>query len=342
MALTQVSDIITPEIFTPYMLQSSEEKSRLIRSGAAVRDALLDQELAGGGLTFNVPSFKDITNDDDNVSSDEALGSNDSSPKKLGTSKEIAVRLSRNQSWSSADLATALAGADPMEAIANKVANYWAKRQQAAFVATMKGVFADNDAAPSGTEHTQYDMTNDIKGASYVAGVTDFSAEAFIDAAVTMGDSMEDLGMIMVHSIVYARMQKNNLIDFIPDASGAVKIATFLGRVVIVDDGMPASAGVYASWLFGAGAVRLGVGTPKVPTEVERDPKAGKGGGQETLYSRLEWIIDPVGYKYAGTTSKGGPTNAATSNNLAHAGSWQRVYPERKQIKIARLITREF
>nr|DAS50813.1 MAG TPA: major capsid protein [Caudoviricetes sp.] len=28
--------------------------------------------------------------------------------------------------------------------------------------------------------------------------------------------------------------------------------------------------------------------------------------------------------------------------NLAHAGSWKRVFPERKQIKIARLITREF
>ena len=32
---------------------------------------------------------------------------------------------------------------------------------------------------------------------------------------------------------------------------------------------------------------------------------------------------------------------AAVANNLANAGSWRRVFTERKQIKIARLITRE-
>lgn len=341
MALVQISDIVVPEIFTPYMQQKTEEKSRLIQSGAVVRDAEIDNLIAGGGLTFQVPSFKDITNDDDNVSTDEAIGTNDSAPKKIGTSKETAVRLSRNQSWSSSDLASALAGPDPMSSIANNVAGYWTRRQQAVFVATMKGVFADNDAAPSGSEHTQYDLTNDVKGASFVDGVTNFTAEAFLDAAVTMGDSMEDLGLVMVHSIVYNRMQKNNLIDFIPDASGQIKIPTFLGRIVIVDDGMPASTGIYETWLFGAGALRLGVGTPKVATEVERDPKAGNGGGQETLYSRVEWCLHPVGHKYAGTAASGGPSNAATSNNLAHAGSWARVFPERKQIKIARLITRE-
>jgi hypothetical protein len=228
-----------------------------------------------------------------------------------------------------------------MDSIAQRVAYYRQRRLQAAFVATMTGVFADNAAAPSGSEHVLNDMTVDISGASYQTGVTDFSADAFIDAVTTMGDSEEDLGITMMHAIVYARAQKNNLIDFIPDSLGVVRIPTFLGRRVIKDDGMPKSSGVYETWIFGAGAVRLGQGSPKVPTEVFRNPEAGNGGGAETLYNRWEWIIHPVGNKYAGTTSKGGPTNAGTSNNLAHAGSWQRVYPERKQIKIARLITRE-
>lgn len=345
--ITLVSDIITPEIFNPYVQQLTEQKSRLIQSGVAVRSPMIDEFLMGGGLTANAPSFKDLDDDADNVSSDVADddftgGAANSAPKKTGTSQEIMVRLSRNQSWSSADLTAALAGADPMESIAQRVATYWARRQQAAFVATMTGVFADNDAAPSGTEHTQYDLTNDVSGVSYTAGVTDFSAEAFVDAAVTMGDSMGDLSLVCVHSIVYARMQKNNLIDFIPDSEGRVNIPTFLGRIVIVDDGITSAAGVYHTWLFGAGAIALGVGAPKVPTETARKPDSGNGGGSDVLYNRVEWVIHPVGHKYAGTTSLGGPSNAATTNNLAHAGSWQRVYPERKQIKIARLITREF
>jgi hypothetical protein len=338
-----VADVVVPEIFSPYVQQLTEEKSRIIQSGAAVMDPVLNADLAGGGLTYNEPSFKDLDNDEENVAS-ETLATT-STPKKIGTSTEIQVRLSRNQSWSSGDLAADLAGADPMNAIANRVAAYRARRHQAAFVATITGVFADNAAAPAGTEHVQDDMTHDISGSGFVDGVTNFSAEAFLDAAVTMGDSMESLGMVMMHSIVYNRALKNNLIDFIPDSTngGATRIPTFLGRQVIVDDGVPRSGGVFQTWLFGTGAVRAGMGSPKTPTEVDRVPAAGNGSGQEILYNRWEWILHPVGYAYAvASPAKGGPSNASTSGNLAHADSWQRVFPERKQIKIARLITREF
>lgn len=340
--VTRIADVVVPEIFSPYVQQITEEKSRLVRSGAISRDPVLDQNLAGGGLTFNEPSFRDLDNDDDNTSNDDPAVN--STPNKIGTSTEIQVRLSRNNSWSSMDLSGDLAGADPMEAIATRVSDYWVRRLQAAFVATMRGVFADNAAAPSGTEHVQNDMTHDVSGVSFTDGVTNFSAEAFIDATLTMGDSMESLGMVMVHSVVYGRMLKNNLIDFVQDSINgqAIRIPTFLGREVIVDDGVPFTTGVFETWLFGSGAIRLGMGLPKVPTELDRKPSAGNGGGQDVLHNRTEWAIHPVGGAYVGTASAGGPSNAATTNNLAHAGSWQRVFPERKQIKIARLITREF
>jgi hypothetical protein len=144
--VTIIADVVVPRIFTPYVQQLTEEKTALIQAGALARDAALDDMLAGGGLTFDVPSWKDLTNDADNVSSDTG---GDSVPAKIGTSNEVAVRLSRNKSWSAADLAAALAGSDPMNAIANRVAYYRARRLQAAFVATMTGVFADNAAAPS-------------------------------------------------------------------------------------------------------------------------------------------------------------------------------------------------
>jgi len=345
--LTQIADVIVPAIFTPYVQQLTEEKARIIQSGVAARNPAVDAMLAGGGLTFNVPSFRDLDNDADRVSTDTPHaeftgGVAEPDPQKIETAQEIAVRLSRNNSWSSADLTAALAGRDPMEAIASRVAFYWTRRLQAAFIATMNGIIADNAAAPTGGDlHVQNDLIHDISGASYVPGVTDFSAEAFIDTAVTMGDSMESLTAIFVHSVVFSRMQKNNLIDFIPDARGEVEIPTFLSREVIVDDGMPVTGQVYDSWLFGAGAVQLGVGTPVTPTEVERKAGAGNGGGQEVLYNRLEWAIHSIGHAYIGTAASGGPSNAATANNLAAAGSWSRRWPERKQVKFARLVTRE-
>jgi len=365
---TQITDIIVPEIFTPYIQQMTEEKSRLVQSGVLARNALMDQLLAGGGLTFNVPSFLDLDNDADNVSTDDiatlikafatgapatwtnisgAVTLTDSLPNKIGTSQEIAVRLNRNNSWSSMDLAAQLAGSDPMDAIASRVANYWIRRLQAAFIATIQGISKDNGVNDSG------DYANDVASTTFVDGVTNFSAESYLDTKLTMGDSQDQLGACMVHSVVYNRMQKNNLIDFIPDARGEVQIPVFLGAEVVVDDGMPngtgvvrgdgtaGNAGTYETWLFGAGAVQFGIGSPKVPTETNRQPQAGNGGGQDVLFSRVEWGIHPVGHAYVGTAPAGGPSNAASSNQLNIATSWNRVYPERKQIKFARLITRE-
>lgn len=339
---TRISDVVVPEVFNPYVQAQTQEKSRLIQSGALQVDGRLSAALAGGGLTFNQPFFNDLKNEDDNVSSDDPSVA--STPSKITTANEIQVRLNRNKSWSSMDLAADLAGTDPMSAIANRVSYYWTRRLQAIFIATIKGVFADNDAAPSGSEHVAKDLTHDVSGTAFQAGVTNFSASAFIDTTATMGDSMEQLSMIMVHSVVYAKMLKNNLIDFIPVSinNQAVQIASFLGREVIVDDSMPNTGGVFESWLFNTGAVRLGVGSAAVPTEVQRKPDAGNGSGQEILYSRQEWCVHPVGHAYAGTSPNGGPSNADTANNLANKDSWKRVFPERKQIKIARLKTREY
>ena len=67
---TQIADVIVPEIFTPYMQQMSEEKTRLIQSGVLTRSTMLDGFLAGGGRTFDMPSWKPLDNDADNVSTD--------------------------------------------------------------------------------------------------------------------------------------------------------------------------------------------------------------------------------------------------------------------------------
>jgi hypothetical protein len=354
---TQISDLIVPEIFTPYTTLLTTEKSRLIQSGLVVRSEALDAKLAGGGITFNVPTFADLDNDEERISNDNSLPFEGPymspgtaagpvtipagqqfppDPKKIRTLKEVAVRLERNNSWSSMDLAAVVAGVDPMSVIADRVSSYWVRRQQAAFIATWKGVIAANVANNAG------DFTNNISGASYAAGTTDFSASAFLDATVTMGDGMEDLTAVMVHSVVYNRMQKNNLIDFIPDSTGRINIPTFLGREVIVDDSMPRNGNVYETWLFGSGATQMGIGSPKVPTETQRLPGGGNGGGQEVLYSRVEWCIHPTGHAWKGTADEGGPANTGTlGDDLDEAASWQRVYPERKQIKFARLVTRE-
>lgn len=334
MALAQIADVIVPEVFTDYVQLLTTERSAFIQSGVVETSPFFDNLLVGGGTTFNIPHFKDLDNTESNVSTDQDAGVNDMVPLKVATGREIAIRLSRNQGWSSADLAGDLAGADPMESISSRVANYWVRQTQAIVIASIQGVIADNIANDAGDM-----VVNITAGAGAVTAANLFSAESFLDAVQTMGDAGEDLVAIAVHSVVFRRMQKNNLIDFIPDSDGNITIPTFLGRRVIMDDGLPVVANApnfeYSSYLFGTGSIVAGVGSARIPTEVERDARAGQGGGIETLHNRVEWLYHPRGTTFDQAQSAlASPTNT----ELAAAVAWNRTF-ERKLVKIAELRT---
>lgn len=347
---TRLADLIRPEIFTSYIQQMTTERSAIIQSGAMVESGFINQFLAGGGSTAQIPGFRDLETGDERITNDSANPDPDITHNKIQTAQETIVRLSRNNSWSSTDLSAELTGEDPFAAIMQRVGAYWTRRMQRCFIAVINGIYASNQASPNAngesyagqalqtSTHTANDMTQDISGNSYTKGLTDFSAEAFVDATATMGDSQDMLSMVMVHSMVYAKMKKNNMIDFTPDSDQKIMIPTFLGHRVVVDDLMPRSGNVYDTWLFAPGTIEYGMGSPMTPVEVYRRPDHARGGGADELYNRVQWCFHPVGYRYVGTHGQqGGPSNA----QLAAASSWSRVFAEREMIKMARLRTRE-
>lgn len=334
MAETRLADLVIPEVFTEYVQLLTTEGSAYRNSGVLESSVLLDQLLSGGARTFNVPHFRDLTQTEANVSSDDPASN--AVPEKITTGQEIAQRHNRNQVWSSMDLNEALAGADPMEAIAALVAGYWIREENRMIIAASEGLMADNEANDSG------DQLNDIAlgGAGTPTAVNLFSAEAVIDTQQTMGDNQGGLGVIAMHSVVFSRAKKNNLIDFIPDARGEVDIPFFLELRVVVDDQLPvnvvSSNNEFSTYLYGAGAFARGVSPARVPTEVDRAPLAGDGGGQEFLHSRVQWAHHPRGFAWLAASQAGeGPTNA----ELRLAANWDRRFNERNQVKFAELRT---
>jgi hypothetical protein len=325
MAVTRISDLkIVASVFTQNVILGALAKNAFVQSGVMIRDPQLDAFLNSdvGGKTVNPRYIGPLAQDDANVSSDDPDVM--STPKKITALQNTAVRQSLNQSWSEMDLAVDLNGSDPLADLQGRIAGYWDGEMQKRVLASLQGVVADNVA------NDDSDMVIDVSGSSGAAGR--FDAESFIDAQLTLGDRMGEFNAIAVHSVVYGTMRKLDLIDFIPDSEGK-PIATYQGSRVIVDDDVTVLANPtrYYNYLFGPGAVALGVGAPKVPFEVLRTPDAGNGGGQETVYSRVEWILHPQGFE---TTATSTPALAA----LKLAGTWNRAW-ERKRIKLACFIT---
>lgn len=192
MALVQVSNIIVPEVFADYMSMDTTEKSALFTSGIVVPDAALAAKLSGGGETFNVPFWNDLSNTAANQATD-ATG-DVASPLNITASKARARRQFRTQGWSDADLTREMAGSDPMTRIRSRVGAYWNREFQRALIKTLTGIFIDN------TSNDAADMTYDISANTGAA--SEISADAILETAQTMGDNSDGLAAIIMHSRV--------------------------------------------------------------------------------------------------------------------------------------------
>ena len=323
MPAATLPDWISSSSFTEYTDLATKESSKLISSGAMESDSELSDFLATSGDTITARFAVDLTGDSD-VSDDS---NNNATPAPLLGPGQKVARLVRNKSFAYKSVIAEKSHPDPAASAAGKFGGYWGREADKIAVQALVGVFADNAAAPTGSEHVQNDMTYDAKGASFSAGVTDFNIFNLETARAKMGDALEDLALILVHPVVYAKMTDAMITSL---ANRGITMSFY--------DKLPYSGTVYESWLFARGAIKYGIAdAQEMPYEVSRNALTGKGGGETIIVSRKNLAIAPAGASYIGSTASGQPTNAT----LASAASWQRVYPERKQVGIGRLITRE-
>lgn len=307
---TKIADVIVPEVFNPYVIERTAELSALVKCGIIVKDKELDALALAGGRLINMPYWKDLNGDDEVLDDNGAL-----TPGKITAGQDVAALLMRGKAWSVNDLATALSGDDPMKAIGDLVAEYWARQRQKTLLAVLKGVFASSTM--SGNVHDISSLEGDL---------AKINGTSFIDAKTKLGDASDKLTAVAMHSTVFAELEKQNLIQYIPNSQGVVDFPSYLGRKVIVDDGCPKDGDVYTTYLFGQGAIGEGNGAAPVPTETDRDSLAG----EDILINRQHFLLHPRGVKFTdASVAKKSPSNA----ELANQANWSRVY-ENKNIRI--------
>jgi hypothetical protein len=316
MAETKLADVIVPEVFNQYVVQRTAELSAIRNSGIAA--PVPGVTVPNGGYTVNMPFWNDLTGDDEVLSDSAEL-----TPGKIDAAKDIAVILARGRAWSVNDLATAFSGAqpDPMRAIGDLVAEYWARKEQATLLAVLKGIFA----SASMEDHILDISEEDGNGAI-------ITAESMIDALSLLGDAGGALTGIITHSAVMYDLSKKNILDAKITARNSLdapELNTYLGRRLICDDSAPAASGVYTTYLFGQGAIGHAEGSLPVPTETERKALAGT----EYLVNRRLFILHPRGVKWAAASVSG---STPSNNELGTGTNWTRVY-EGKNVRIVAL-----
>ena len=313
MAATSLNDVIIPQVYSDYVVEKTAELSAFYQSGVAVADPVIAAKANGGGNFVNLPFFNDWSGNDETITDTTDLPLN-----AVTAGDDVAVKIFRGNALANVDIVTLLAGANPLQAVGNLAASYWARKEQAAMISVLQGAFT----GPLASSHVL-----DITGLSGTANK--LSAGAVLDAKQLLGDNADYLSAIVMHSAKFTDLQKQQLITFVTPAGAPVGFNTYLGYRVIVDDMMPVSSGNYTSYILAQGAVVHQELTVPNPIEQQRLGTQSK----DILITRSGFITHLRGVKWNNTTSN--PTNA----QLADGTHWTQVY-QNKQIRAVALISK--
>lgn len=329
MASVRLTDIYNRDLLASYIDRDSLEKTAFADSGVLATNNEFSELLNARTAIQEVPYWNDLdASIEPNYSNDNPADK--AVPLGLNTGVMKARIAHLNEGWAAANLVKELTAQDPLAAVGRKLNRYWQRQVQRRLIASVLGVYADNVA-----NHASDMVVSDAVGG--------LDADIIIDAGATMGDSDEGLGALVVHSKKYADLQKQNLIEFVEHSDAKTQIATYQGKRLVKDDGMPMISGQYLSILLGAGAIGYGFGQPDNAQTVSYKDEEANGGGVETIWSRRKTFIHPLGYSFTSATITGNgtedPAVSASWADLALAANWERVY-DRKAIPLAFILTK--
>src|SRR5512147_401852 len=125
MAKTAVADIIIPTEFEKYAIERTAELSRFGQCGIVEANDAFDALAAQGGREVKMPFWKDLSGARQLLSDAASLTVN-----KITSDQDIARIHNDGQVWSVNHLAKVISGDDPMQAIVDLVAEYWARTDE--------------------------------------------------------------------------------------------------------------------------------------------------------------------------------------------------------------------
>lgn len=325
------------EIFSEYFADEPDLMSdALVKCGAMVEDNYINSLIAGGGDLYTIPFYGLIDYDSAPVNYD---GKTDITIDTISGGSQTGVVYGRGKAWGARQFASDFTAANPMQALAIRLAKYWRVYKQR----LMLGI---TDAGLSSTKMASHVLTKD---ALTETTLDDACEEIF-------GDHDGQVALAVMHSSVAQFYKNKERVEYLKytDPNGLTRelnIYEINGRVVVAyndvpvtpataasgsgETAVPAKPAMYTTYLFGYGSLRHGSAPVKLPVEFGRD--ALKNGGEDFLVNRLRETIHPDGFTFA--PPKSGYDSSPTDAQLKAPANWGLAYSDAAAIPIAKLIT---
>jgi len=325
-----LADIVKRNNLSTYVSEAIKERSQFIKSGAVVRNALLDAR--EGGTRIQVPEFNPVAPTEEIFDGTATWGTSGAgylTPQKVGTGTQIASIVHRGFAYAVDDVAILAAGEDPMLHIRNQLADAINKLNSARLFEQLTGLFH--------TALNDHRLEKNLGGSGDTSESNYLTAATVAEARSKLGERGEEMDLLIVHPSVAYYLYQVGLLTFSTSAlaaSGAVtwggggvgvgarEVGEFAGCRVIVDSQVnindPTSSGnrqEFRCYMMKSGTILEGV-QQDLRIEADRNVLSK----QDVLSVDYHSAYHVMGTAWGNAADN--PTNAV----LATAGNWSATY----------------
>ena len=269
-----LADIVKRNNFAAYVSEAIKERSAFIRSGAVVRNPLLDSR--EGGTRIQVPEFNPVSPTEEIIDGTATWGTSNNgylTPQKIGTGTQVATICHRGFAYAVDDVAVLAAGEDPMGHIRDQLADAINKLNSTRLFYQLHGLFG------SALSANKLDLA--VAASSGAAEANYLTAATVARGRSLLGERGEELDTLVVHPSVAYYLYQVGMLTFSTSAlstgtgiqwgGGGVgitdrSVGQFAGMNVVVDSSVnsvvPGSSGhikEFYCYLIKSGTILEGV-----------------------------------------------------------------------------------
>src|SRR5699024_6845584 len=323
------------EVFADYMAERPTWSNAIIASGILQNDPTIMGLIGDKGNVATLPFYKAINIDDFEPYNNDGLTNN--TPKEITGGKQTAMLIQRMMAWKAQDFTKELTGADPMQHIADNVANDYQQVWEAELMNIVNTVMI-LDAME---EHI-WDISIASESSVADANKIDETTMIFVQQKA-LGDMANGFGIAIMNSYIFARYQALGLVDYnrytVTNAvTQEVNLPTINGLIPIVSDrhtvDTTGDVPKYITTIVGQGAILTAEKTNyEEPYYTDYDPETTAG--VEKLYTKQGRVLHPNGFSLdVSKIAKESPTKTELGTDT----NWSLAF-DAKNVRIGQIIS---
>jgi len=309
-----------PVVFADMMQEGNYFKNEILASGVIVEDSSIMNLIGEKGNVAAIPFYAPLNVFDTNMQPLNNDGETNNVPVTISGNKQTCMLIQRMKAFKAKDFTKELTSADPMGNVRGKIEQYYQQVWERELMNIAE--------AALGVSALSAHVTNIAITSGTITDANKINEGTMIDACTeALGDMASNLGLVIMHSKIYAKYQKMDMVDFKKYTVGnvledAIELPTINGKVVLVTDYYTVDTSVsgypvYKTFIFGEGAF-LTAEKKNYENQYASDYDPETSAGIDKLYTKQGRVIHPNGLSLAvDNIAKESPTFAelgTTSN----------------------------